>query len=90
MYSLLISNLTTKMQNATKKHVFNEFYMPISEGKKFLSPNERLVFQLLYAMRLNDKGTINSYKTTAKTDATIEAKIVIPLHAEHFHFLISK
>ena len=41
-------------------------------------------------MRLNDKGTINSFKTTAKTHATMDEKIVIPLYAEHLHFLLSR
>ena len=41
-------------------------------------------------MRLNDKGTINSFKTTAKTHATIDEKIAIPLYAEHLHFLLSR
>ena len=39
-------------------------------------------------MRLNDKGTINSYKITAKTHATMDKKFAIPLYAEHLHFLI--
>ena len=38
-------------------------YIPIFEKKKVLSANERSVFQLYDAMRLNDKGTINSFKT---------------------------
>ena len=41
-------------------------------------------------MKLNDKGTINSFKTTAKTHATMDEKIVIPLYAEHLHFLLSR
>ena len=35
--------------------------------RKVLSVNERSVFQILDAMRLNDKGTTNSFKTTAET-----------------------
>ena len=31
-------------------------------------------------MRLNDKGTINSFKTIAKTHATMDEKIAIPLN----------
>lgn len=39
-------------------------------------------------MRLNDKGTLNSYRTTAKTHSAMQEKNDIPLHAEHLHFLI--
>ena len=52
--------------------------------------NERSVFQLLDAMRLNDKGVINSFKTRGKTYATMDEKIAIPLYAEHLHFLLSR
>ena len=41
-------------------------------------------------MRLNYKGTINSFKTTAKTHATMVEKIAIPLYAKHLHFLLSR
>ena len=57
---------------------------------KVLSGNERSIFQLLDAMRLNDKGMIISYKTTAKTHATMDKKISIPLYAEHLHLLMTK
>ena len=49
-------------------------YIPIFEKKKVLSANERSVFQLYDAMRLNDKGTINSFKAIAKTHATMDEK----------------
>ena len=58
--------------------------------KKVLSAKKRSVFQLLDEMRLNDEGTINSYKTTAKAHATMDKTFAIPLYAEHLHFLISK
>ena len=57
---------------------------------KVLSENERSVFQLLDTMRLNDKGLINSYKTTAKTHATMDKKFNILLYAENLHFLLTK
>ena len=60
------------------------------QKKIVLSANKRWVFQLLDAMRLNDKGTINSSKTTGKTYATKDTKIAIPLYAEYLHLLISK
>ena len=60
--------------NASEKQLFlNEIYSPILE-KKVLSANERSFFQFLDAMRLNDEGTINSFKTTAKTHATVDEK----------------
>ena len=60
----------------------------IFEEKKVLSANERSVFQLLDAMKLNDKGTIDSFKTTAKTHATMDEKIPIPRYTKHLHFLL--
>ena len=75
-------------ENADEKQLFfNEIYIPIFE-KKVLSANERSVFQLLDAMRLNDKGTINSYKTTGKTYARMDKNFAIPLYTEHLHFLM--
>ena len=41
-------------------------------------------------MRFNDKGTINSFETTAKTYATTDKKIAIPLYAEHLYFPLSR
>ena len=74
-------------KNANEKQLFfNETCSPVFEKKKVLPANERSVFQLLDAMRLNGKGTINSFKTTAKTHATIHEKIAIPLYAEHLIF----
>ena len=55
-----------------------------------MSENERSVFQLLDTMRLNDKGLINSYKTTAKTHATMDKEFNILLYAENLHFLLTK
>ena len=75
-------------ENADKKQLFfNEIYTPTFE-KKVLFANERSVFQLLGAMRLNNKGTINSYKTTGKTYATMDKNFATPLYIEHLHFLI--
>ena len=69
---------------------FNEIYTPIFEEKKILSANERFAFQLLDAMRLNDKRIKNSCKTTAKTHATMDKKINIPFYAAHIDLLITK
>ena len=41
-------------------------------------------------MRLNDKRIKNSYKTTAKTHATMDKKINIPFYAAHIDLLITK
>ena len=77
-------------KNADEKQLFfNEIYIPIFE-KKVLSANGTSVFQLLDAMRLNNKRTINSYKTTAKTHATMDKKFDIPLYAKYLHFLLSR
>ena len=74
-------------ENANKKQLFfNEIYTPIFEKKKVLSLNERSAFQLLDAMRLNDKGTINSYKANAKTHATMDKKFAIHLYANIYNF----
>ena len=78
-------------KNASQKQLFfSEIYLPIFEKKKVLSGNERSVFQLLSTMRLNDKKTINSFKTTTKTHATMDKKIAIPRYAEHLHFLLTR
>ena len=53
-----------------------------------MSANERSIFQLLNAMRLNDKGTSNSFRTIAKTHTTMDEKIAIPLYDGHLHFLL--
>ena len=53
-------------------------YIHLYLKKKVLSANERSVFLLLEAMRLNDKGTMNSFKTTAKTHATMDEKLQFP------------
>ena len=55
-----------------------------------MSANERSTFQLLDAMRLNDKGTMNSFKTTDKTQGTMDEKIAIAFYAEHLHFPLTK
>ena len=57
--------------------------------KKIISLDVRCLFQLLHATRLNNKGTFNSYKTTATTHSTMEKKIFIPLYAEHLYFLVT-
>ena len=80
-----------KKKNATEKQLFfNEIYTSIFEKKKGLSVNEMSVFQLLDAIRLNNKGLINPYKTTAKPHATMDKKFNIPFYAEHLHFLLRR
>ena len=77
----------TQLKN---KYFLNEIYPPIFEKEQISSANERSVFQLLDLMTLNDKGLINSCKTTANTHVTMDKKFNIPLYAEHLHFLLSK
>ena len=43
--------------------------------KKVLPANERSVFQLLDAMRLNKKDVLNASKCSAKTHSTMEKNI---------------
>ena len=84
---LFVVDVHFDQKNASEKQLFfNKIYSPIFERKKVLSTNEKSVFQLLDAMRLNDNGTINSFKTTAKTHATVDEKIAIPLYAETYIF----
>ena len=88
---LFIIDIEFDYKNATKKQLFfNEIYIPIFEKKKVLPGNEKTVFHLLNAMRLNDKDIINSNKTPTKNHSTRDANIAIPLYAEHLHLLISK
>ena len=78
-------------ENSVEKTLlFNEIYTHFFEKKNVLSPNKWSVFQLLVAMRLNDKGTLNLYKTTAKTHSTMDKKFLIPLYVEHLYFLLIK
>ena len=88
---LFVVDIHFDKKNAGEKQLFfNEIYSPIFEKKKVLSANERSVFQLLDTMRLNDNETINSFKITAKTHATIDEKIASPLYAEHLYFLLTR
>ena len=68
-------------KNASEKQLFlNEIFLPIFNKKKVLLTYERSVFQLLVAMRLNNN---------AKTHATIDEKIAIPLYSEYLYFLLA-
>ena len=88
---LFIVDIEFDHKNATEKEIsFNKISTPICEKKKVLSGNGRSAFQLLNAVRLNDKSTINLYKTTAKTHITMDEKIAIPLYAGHLHLLITR
>ena len=72
--SLFVVNIHFEQKMPAKNNCSLTKYIPIFEKKKVLSANERSVFQLYDAMRLNDKGTINSFKTIAKTHATMDEK----------------
>ena len=72
---LFIVDIIFDKNHATEKHyLFNEIYMSIFDKKKVLTPSEMFVFQLLDFMRLNDKGILNSYKTTEKSHSPMEKK----------------
>ena len=65
---LFIADTEFDVKNAGKKHpLFNEIYTSIFEKKNVFSLNERSVFQLLDAVRLNNKGILNSFKITARS-----------------------
>ena len=88
---LFVVEIKFDLKNANQKQFFfNAIYSPIFDQKKVLSANERSVFQLVDAMRLNNKGTTNSFKTTAKTHTTMDQKIAIPFYAEHLHLLLTR
>ena len=40
--------------------------------------------------RNEQRDNINSFKCTAKTHSTLDEKKLIPLYAEHLHFLIKR
>ena len=73
-----------------KQLFFNEIYSPIFEKKKFLSANERSVFQLFDVIRLNDKGKLTLLKLLPKPMRQWMKKITILLYAEHLHFLLTR
>ena len=87
---LFVLDIEFDQENASEKNHFStRSTLPFSK-KKVLSANERSFFQLLDAMRMNDKGTMNSYKTIAKTSASMDKKIAISLYAEHLHLLMAR
>ena len=88
---LFVVDIHFDQKNASEEQLFfNEIYSPIFEKKKVLSPNKRSVFQHLDAMRLNDTATINSFKTTVKTHATMGEKMSILLYVGQLHFLLMR
>ena len=65
---LFIVDIDFCQKNVIEKQLScNGNYTLTFEKKKVLSVNERSVFQLLDTTILNDKGKIDSYKTTSKT-----------------------
>ena len=88
---LFVIDIKFNEERANEKNLlFNEIYTPIFDKKKILPAIECSTFQLLGAMRLNDEGLLNSFKTTTKTHLTMEKKYFVPLYAEHIHFLVKK
>ena len=76
---LFIVDIKFNEEEASEKHLlFIEIYTPIVVKKKALPPKESSVFQLLDAMRLNDKGLLNSYNATSETHSTMWKKFFYP------------
>ena len=86
----VVDIMFSKEKTVKKILLFNEMFSPIFEKKKVLPASKRSTLQLLDAIQLNDKGLLNSFKTTAKTDSTIEKKYFVLLYAEHMHFLVKR
>ena len=71
--------------------LFNEIYTPIFEKSKLVKPYERSVLQLLSVLSRNEeKDIINAFKHNAKTHSIMKEKKIIPLYAEHLHFLMTR
>ena len=71
--------------------LFNEIYTPIFEKEKVTEPQHRSVLQLMSIINRNEEKDITRKMTaSAKTHATLEEKKIIPLYAEHIHFLVKR
>ena len=65
--------------------LFNEIYTLIFEKNKVIQAHQRSVLQLMSVLNRNkDKDLINTFKSNAKTHATLDEKKFISLYAEHF------
>ena len=85
---LFVVDIKFNEEKANEKNLlFNKIYTPTFE-KKVLPASQRSTFHLLDAMRLNDKGLLNSFKTTAKIHSTMEKEYLISL--PHMHFLVKR
>ena len=74
-----------------KALLFNEIYTPIFEKEKMTEPQHRSVLQLMSIINRNEEKDITRKMTaSAKTHATLEEKKIIPLYAEHIHFLVKR
>ena len=62
-----------------------KFILQFLKKKKTISLDVRWAFKLLDTMRLNDKGTLNSYKTRAKAHSKWRKKY--PFHSKRNIFI---
>ena len=84
---LFVVDIKFNEEKANEKNLlFNKIYNPTFE--KVLPASQRSTFHLLDAMRLKDKGLLNSFKTTAKIHSTTEKEYLISL--PHMHFLVKR
>ena len=87
--NLFIVAIKLHEKNANEKTIlFNETFNSIFEKEKVIIPTERSVFQLMNAIRLNDKGLLNSYKFASKNHSAMSKKYSIRLYAQYIHFLM--
>ena len=61
-----------KNKVSKRELMYSEIYTPVFEKEKVLDPSQRLVFQLLEAIRENKDGNrLNSFKFNKETHATM-------------------
>ena len=78
------------VKKATKgQFAYNEIYPPTIEKQKTTGPCERSVFQLLEQFVMRHLGP-KSYQSTAKANATLFKKKIIPLYLEDLVFCIKR
>ena len=74
-----------------KTMLFNEIYTPIFEKNKVIQAQHRSVLHLIsFISRNKEKDLVRTFKANAKTHSTLEEKKIIPLYAEHIHFLVKR
>ena len=88
---LFVVDIEFDEKNATKKqYMYNEIFPPIIEKQKILDANERSLSQLLDLFDKTNEDKPKSYRSTAKSHATVFPKRFIPLYLEDLRFLIKR